>query len=202
MFYPIMMDIFNKKIVVVGGGEVGYRKARNLLKFGAKVVAISPQFIDKFYELEREYEGCIRLIDDFYKKEYIYDHFMVIGATSSRKTNRQIAMDSRELNILCNIVDSQEESTFIFPAVVNREGVIVSISTMGKFPYLCKRIREDMECKYSKFDGEYMDLLEKLRKVVLSNYKDRSQELFDYSLELNKNELIQFLEKLMDGKEN
>lgn len=202
MFYPMMVDIYNKKIVVAGGGEIGYRKARNLLEFGARVIAISPEFIGKFYELEMEYGEGIRLIDDFYRKEYIRDCFMVIGATSSREINRQISMDSRELNILCNIVDSQEESSFISPAIINGEGLIVSISTMGKFPYLCKRIREDMESKYSKFDEEYMDLLGKLREVVLFKHRNRSQELFDYSLKLDKDELAEFIQELMDRGED
>ena len=202
MFYPIMVDIFNKKIVIVGGGEIGYRKAKNFLEFGAKIVALSPKFIDKFYKLEKEYKEQIRLINDVYNKEYIYGSFLVIGATSSRKINKQISIDSRDLNILCNIVASKEESGFISPAIVNREGLIVSVSTGGKFPYLCKKIREDMEDKYSKFDKEYMDLLEKLREVVLSEYKDRSQELFNYSIGLNRDELRKFLIELIDKRED
>ena len=198
MFYPVMVDISHKKIVVVGGGKIGYRKAKNFLEFGAKIVVLSPKFIDKFYELEKEYKEQIRLINDFYNKEYIYSSFLVVGATSSRKTNKQIAIDSNDLNILCNIVDSKEESSFISPAIVNREGLIVSVSTMGKFPYLGKKIREDMEDKYSKFDNEHMDLLEKLREVALSEYKDRSQELFNYSLDLNTDELRKFLIELID----
>ena len=202
MFYPIMVDIFNKKIVIVGGGEIGYRKAKNFLEFGAKIVVLSPKFIDKFYELEKEYKEQIRLINDVYNKEYIYGSFLVIGATSLRKINKQISIDSRDLNILCNIVDSKEESGFISPAIVNQEGLIVSVSTGGKFPYLCKKIREDMEDKYSKFDKEYMDLLEKLREVVLSEYKDRSQELFNYSIGLNRDELRKFLIELIDKRED
>lgn len=202
MFYPIMVDIFNKKIVIVGGGEIGYRKAKNFLEFGAKIVALSPKFIDKFYKLEKEYKEQIRLINDVYNKEYIYGSFLVIGATSLRKINKQISIDSRDLNILCNIVASKEESGFISPAIVNREGLIVSVSTGGKFPYLCKKIREDMEDKYSKFDKEYMDLLEKLREVVLSEYKDRSQELFNYSIGLNRDELRKFLIELIDKRED
>lgn len=202
MFYPIMVDISNKKIVIVGGGEIGYRKAKNFLEFGAKIVVLSPQFIDKFYELKKEYKEQIRLINDFYKKKYIYDSFLVIGATSSRKINKQISIDSKDLNILCNIVDSKEESSFIFPAIVNREGLIVSVSTGGKFPYLCKKIKEDIDNKYSKFDKEYMDLLEKIREVILSKHKDRSQELFNYSLELDRDELRKFLIELIDKRED
>ena len=198
MFYPIMVDISNKKIVVVGGGEIGYRKAKSFLEFGAKIVVLSPKFIDRFYELEKEYKEQIRLINDFYKKEHIYGCFLVVGATSSRKTNKQISIDSKDFNILCNIADSKEESSFISPAIVNREGLIVSVSTGGKFPYLCKKVKEDMEDKYSKFDKEYMDLLEKIREVVLSEYKDRSQELFNYSLDLNTDELRKFLIELID----
>lgn len=196
MFYPIMIDIAYKKIIVIGGGKISFRKVKNFLEFGAEVTVVSPKLIDEFYELKKEYKEQIRFINDFYNKEYIYGSFLVVGATSSRETNKQISIDSRDLNILCNIVDNKEESSFISPGTVNREGLIVSVSTMGKFPYLSKKIKEDMEDKYSKFDKEYMELLAELREVVLSEYKDKSKELFNYSLELSTDELRKFLIEL------
>ena len=42
-YYPVNLDVFGKKCVVVGGGAVAERKAKTLLKFGAKIVLISPQ---------------------------------------------------------------------------------------------------------------------------------------------------------------
>ncbi|NLX61995.1 MAG: hydroxymethylbilane synthase [Tissierellia bacterium] len=150
MFCPIMVDISNKKLLIVGGGKIAYRKAKNFLSYKANVLVVSPEFIHEFYKLEREYKGQISLIQDLYNKKYIEGAFLVVGATSSRQVNNQVAQDCHELNILCNIVDKKEESSFISPGLVKKDGLIISISTMGKFPYLSKRIKEDIANRYSK----------------------------------------------------
>lgn len=196
MFCPIMVDMSNKKVLIAGGGKIAYRKAKYFLNYKAKVEVVSPEFKQDFFKLEEEYRGQISLISDTYNKKYIYGSFLVIGATSSRNVNRQIALDCQELNILCNISDKKEESNFISPGVVDKEGLIISISTMGKFPYLSRRLQEELEDRYSRFDKEYMDLLEELRKVVLSKYKDKSRQIYEHSLSLNKGQLKEFLTEL------
>ncbi len=196
MFCPIMVDMANKKILIIGGGRIAYRKANNFLKYQANILVVSPEFIPEFYELEKKYKGQISLIKDTYNKKYIYGSFLVVGATSSREVNRQIAIDSHQLNVLCNIVDRREESSFISPGVVDKEGLVISISTKGKFPYLSKRLKEDIDYRYSKFDEEYMVLLEELRGIVLSKYKDKSSELFNHSLKLDKSQLKAFISQL------
>lgn len=193
-----MVDIKDKKIVIVGGGRIGYRKAKTLLEFGGQVLVISPDFIEDFYKLKKQYGEKLRLLEDHYKKEYIKDGFMVIGATCTREVNREISRDAKNLNILCNVVDRQGESSFISQCVVNKEGLIVSTSTMGKFPYLSKKIKEDIGEKYSKYNQAYMDLLEEIRQIVLLKYKSKHEEIFDYGLSLNFNELKAFIEKLRD----
>lgn len=196
MFYPIMIDMSNKKIVVVGGGKIGYRKSQKLLEFGGEVMVISPKFSKEFCLLEKEYADKIILIRDFYNKKYLKKAFLVIAATDSSETNQQIAIDSKNNKSLCNVVDNREKSSFISTSTINKEGLVVSISTMGKFPYLSKKVRKDLQKQYSKFDKEYVDVLEKVRKVVLKKYKEHSEKIFDHALDLNIEELKVFLRKL------
>jgi len=61
-YYPIYLDIRDKKCVVVGGGDVAYRKAVSLKEAGAQVVVISPDFSKDFLkeEKERTYKSCNR----------------------------------------------------------------------------------------------------------------------------------------------
>lgn len=198
MYFPIMVDITKKKIVIVGGGKIGYRKAKEFLEFGGEITALSPKFIREFYQLENKYGDKINLIKDYYKKEYIDKSFMVIGATSLRDVNQKISIDCKNLGILCNIVDNKEESSFISSSIVNKDGLIVTVSTMGKFPYLSKKVKEDVGQDYLKFSNEYMELLEGLRKIVLLKYKNRSEEIFNYAIKLNIQELKNFIEKLED----
>ena len=123
---------------------------------------------------------------------------MVIGATSSREVNNQIAKDCKSLNILSNIVDDRDVSDFITPAIINNDNLTISISTMGSFPYLSKKIRMDMEKDYKKINKEYLDTLEEIRHLILNKHRDRSSEIMDYALNLDIDELKDLLKKLKD----
>ncbi len=198
MFYPMMINISDKMILVVGGGEVAYRKVEKLLEFQGKVRVLSPDIIENFKELKEKYNENLSFIYDRYNKKYIEETFMVIGATSSREVNKQIAEDCKSLNILCNIVDDRDASDFITPSIINNDNLTISISTMGSFPYLSKKIRMDMEKNYKKIDKEYLDTLEEIRHLILDNHKERSKEIMEQALNLDIDELKDLLKKLKD----
>lgn len=52
-YYPISLDITDKRCLVVGGGSVGARKALTLARCGAVVTVISPIFVDEFIDIEK-----------------------------------------------------------------------------------------------------------------------------------------------------
>ena len=52
-YYPINLDIRNRKCLVVGGGSVGTRKVISLLDCGAAVTVVSPRATEKLLELAR-----------------------------------------------------------------------------------------------------------------------------------------------------
>lgn len=198
MFYPMMININDKIIVVVGGGEVAYRKVEKLLEFHGKVRVLSPDIIEKFKELKEKYKENLSFIYDRYSKKYIEEAFMVIGATSSREVNEQIAKDCKSLDILSNIVDDRDASDFITPSIINNDNLTISISTMGSFPYLSKKIRMDMEEKYKKYNKEYLNLLEEVRYLILDKHKDKMKEMMEHALNLDIDELKGLLIKLKD----
>lgn len=193
MFYPIMMDIFQKKVLIVGGGKVSFRKAQKVLEFGGNLTILSPEIIDDFKILQETYKERLNLIYDKYDKRYIEGCFLVIGATSLRIVNSQIAKDCKNQNILVNLVDSKEESDFITPSVINNDNLTISISTMGSFPYLSKKIRRDMEENYGKFNKEYIDVLEEIRGFILDKESEDVSIKMDMVLSLDLNELKNLL---------
>ena len=196
MFYPIMLNIHEKRILVVGGGEIAYRKSEKLLEFGGNLLVLSPNINNKFEILKEKYKDNLNFRYDFYNKSYLKDVFLVVAATSSKEINKQISIDCNDLGILSNVVDSKEDSDFIFPSIINNDNLTIAISTMGSFPYLSKTIRMDMEKKYKKFNKEYIDTLEKIRYLILDQHKDKMKEIMDYALKLDIDELKNFLIKL------
>ena len=192
MYYPIMLDMEGKRAVIFGGGPVAFRKMKNLLRSGARIRLVSPEFIEDF----EAYSSRLELVRDSYRVKYLEAVDLVIGATSNRGVNETIARDARELGILANIVDSRELSDFISPSLVDTGTILMAISTKGSYPALSKLIRKDLEERYKKYDEEYIGMLEKIRKEVLVNHSGRKEELLTKALSLNINELKEFYIKL------
>ena len=128
-YYPVNLDIQNRKCLVVGGGDVGTRKVMTLLDCGAKVIVVSPEVTEKIEEVSNK--GLIKLERRGFKPSDLDKMFLVIGATDNPELNRRIHTGAERLGMLCNIADRPEVCNFILPAIVNRGDLIIAISTSG-----------------------------------------------------------------------
>lgn len=190
MYYPLMIDIVGKNVLIIGGGKVAFRKAKKFLEFGAVVKVIGKKIIKEFYELKEN----IDLIEDEYNSKYIKDTLLVVCATSSKAVNEKAAQDCKNKNILCNVADNIELSDFIVPSSVRRGDLIISVSTSGKSPLLSSKIRSELEEKYSDEYEEYIELLGKIRDCVVKNYDDEKvkKNILKETLNMSVQELRKF----------
>ena len=165
-YYPVHLDIQNRNCLVIGGGAVGTRKVVTLLDCGAYVTVVSPEVTQQL----RDYalSGRIDLKERHYQPGDIDGMFLVIGATDDEEINRQISSDANQLNTLCNIADRPEVCNFILPAIVERDDLIITISTSGKSPALAKKLRKTLEYQFGKEYGELLKLMGAVRKKLLS----------------------------------
>ncbi len=166
-YYPINLNIQGKKCVIIGGGEVAYRKACSLKDAGAEVTVVC---LKPCTELSKE--TGITLIKKRYDEGDLNDVFLVIAATDDADVNRNVFQDASKRNILVNVVDCPDLCSFIVPSSVVRGDLCISISTGGASPALAKRIREDLEKTYGQEYEHYLKLLSKMRNVVMSKVID------------------------------
>jgi precorrin-2 dehydrogenase/sirohydrochlorin ferrochelatase len=175
-FYPIHINIEGKKCLIVGGGKTAERKVSTLVRYGGKVVVISPT--------------ATRVSD-------LNQVFLVFSATDSEELNREICREAKERGILINVVDSPEDCDFISPSLVERGHLKISISTEGLAPLLSKRIRKDLEKSFGNEYRQYTALIVKVRSAILKNKKLNNQdkrEKLDRLLSLN------IIDKLRSGE--
>ncbi len=163
-YYPVNIDIRNKKCLVVGGGSVGARKALTLLKAGAATTIVSMEFSTEFKDIKAM--GAI-LVEKEYEKDDLENIFLVIGATDNARLNRKISCHAEKKGILCNIADLPGKSDFILPSIIDRGDLMITISTSGKSPALAKKIRQDLDGQFGREYGQFLVLMGAIRKRLL-----------------------------------
>lgn len=168
-YYPIFLNIQDKKCVVVGGGSVAWRKVCSLKEAGAKVVVVSPDFCP---ELEKE--AGIERIQQKYDTGHLKGASLVVASTDDGEVNKKVYYDAIESGILVNVVDKPEFCSFIVPASVMRGDLCISISTGGASPALARNIRECLERQFGEEYSEFTKLLSEMRRKMLSEIKDES----------------------------
>ena len=149
-FFPMMIDIHDKDVLIVGGGHVASRRAKTLLTCGAKVHAVSPKFIDEFPE-------CTERITREFQPDDIDSRFIfVIAATDSRETNQLIHDIAKSKGVCVNVCDAQNECDFFFPSLIVHDNASVSVSTSGTSASLTKRLSDRLRCVWSSWVEDEM----------------------------------------------
>lgn len=181
-YYPIFLDMKDRKVLVVGGGFVALQKIKTLLDSGAIVKVITKELIaEKIKELPVSLE-----IREYNENDMI-GVSIVIAATNSHEVNTKIFEHSKEYNVLLNAVDDKDNCDFILGAIVNKGDITVTISTAGKSPIVAKKIRDKVN---EMLNINYENLLE-----VYGNFRARAyQELNEEA----RKEFFHFLEEKFD----
>ena len=143
-YFPIFINLENKKIIVVGGGMVACRKISTLLSFTRHISIYSRQLCDTLQDYTAAYP-CVVWEGKNPTEEQICQADFVIAATSDRQENARIAAICHREGIMVNVADAKEECSFYFPAVVTRGELTVGISTGGNSPAFCKKVRQDID---------------------------------------------------------
>lgn len=141
-YLPLCFNIRGKKCLVVGGGNVAYRKIALIEKFGADVTCISPEFISPIQDLRIKKQ--IRCVKSKYpaKGMSLKKYELVISATDNPEVNIRVARNAFRDRTLVNIVDKSIEGSVIMPAILKKKGLLVSVSTGGAFPSRAKKVRD------------------------------------------------------------
>ena len=183
VYYPIFLNIENKKCVVVGGGQVALRKVKMLLECRAKVVVISPEM---HRDLTRLAKGkAIQWIKRDYEQGDLKGAFIVIAATDEEETNKRIANEGKERGIFSNVVDHSELSDFIVPSFFRRGGLTVAISTSGMSPALARKIRATLEKSFGEEFSLLLSLVKDVRSELKYQRKKVSAEAWQKALDLD-----------------
>ena len=163
-YFPVFFDLTGQKVLIVGGGEVAVRKISLLERTGALISVVAPDIAPEL--MSRAAAGKVKLFIREFSPDDLQGARLVIVATSRRAVNRWIASLSESRNIPVNVVDDAASSRFIVPAIIDRDPVLVAVSTGGASPVLARRLRERLEALIPAGIGELASWLRALREAT------------------------------------
>jgi siroheme synthase-like protein len=169
-YYPAMLDLTGRRVLVVGAGKVGEGKIRGLLKAGARVQVVALEATEQVRQWANE--GRIELTLRPYEPGDLENCFLVIAATERNETNVRVFEDADRRQMLCNVVDVPNLCNFILPSIMRRGDLTISISTAGASPALARKIRLEMEERYGEEYALVLELLGSLRQELKARYPD------------------------------
>lgn len=125
-YLPVFLDLYKKKILVVGGGNIAYQKLSNIKKFNCNVTVIAPFILEKVKNIADSYiirEIQLQDLDAF---------FLVYACTDNLTVNKAVSDGCKAKGILVCVADNPLLCDFISPAVYKKDNMVVSISSGGK----------------------------------------------------------------------
>lgn len=122
--FPLFVDLTDKRVVLIGGGNIASRRIGTLRMFGCRITVVAP-------ELSCRAEG-LDWIPRPYRPGDLEGAFLAIAATADRQVNHQVWEEARRLGIPVSVADCEAECTFYFPAVCAGEDLIAGVVSSGK----------------------------------------------------------------------
>lgn len=161
-YYPLFLSIEGRTCLIVGGGAVGERKVRSLLRHGACIRLVARELTPWLHEQCSGKRVC--LAGTRYEKAHLEGVTLVFAATSDLELNRTVAADAHERGLWCNMATDPELGSFIVPSVVERGSLSIAVSTAGLSPAVSKVLRQRLENEFGAEWEFFIELLGELRK--------------------------------------
>ena len=142
-YLPLFVRLADRPVLVVGGGVVALRKVEWLRKAGARVTLVALELHPEL--AQQAAAGELEHVAAEFTAELLGEAVAVVAATSDETVNRRVSAAAQARGVPVNVVDDAELSTFIFPAIIEREPVLVAVSSAGHSPVLARLVRAQIE---------------------------------------------------------
>jgi len=142
-YFPVYLDLDGREVLIVGGGEKALQKLRLLAKTSARLRVVAEEIDEDIVALARE--RGVALEWHRFRPSDLADVAMVFAAQDDAESDAKVAAAAKARGIQLNVVDGPRQSTFIMPAIVDRDPVVVAIGTEGSAPILAREIKAKIE---------------------------------------------------------
>jgi len=140
-------NVEGRRCVVVGGGTVGTRRARDLIAAGARVTVVALDVTDVLADLDavgqvdlEQVPATSEVLD-----RVLPGSVLVVVATDRTEVNELVAEAARELGVLVNRADDAASGDVTWTTPVRRGPVHVAVSTGGEAPAVARFVAQQLD---------------------------------------------------------
>lgn len=166
MLYPINLALEGARVLMVGGGDVAFRRIERLLLAGAKVTVVSPKLSDNIREIYEK--GAIKVFERPFTPSDLDGMMLAFAATDDFGVNRLVAQEARKRGILVNVADDPLSCDFTLPACVIRGPLVLSVATNARSPGLSAVVRKHLENLFGEEWGLFAQAISDARPDMLA----------------------------------
>jgi siroheme synthase-like protein len=132
---PLVFDLRNRPVLIVGLGRIGAHKASQLIDAGAQVHIVTEEV------LAAAPSGAASLTIRPFLPSDLDGVWLVVSATGSPRVDDVVVAHAEEKQIFYNVVDDKERCAFYFAALHRDGDVVVASSSSGASPALAQWVR-------------------------------------------------------------
>jgi precorrin-2 dehydrogenase/sirohydrochlorin ferrochelatase len=161
-----MLNIQDKRCVVVGGGPVASRRTRALLEAGAAVTVIAPEMDPNLTALPIERRQRT------YQEGDLAGAFLVVIASDNPEVNAAVSHEARRIGVLVNRADAPHEGDFTVPAHAHHGPITLAVHTGGVSATAAATIRRELS---DALDPHWQVLIERAtayRSIIQERFAD------------------------------
>ena len=178
-YFPMFVDMTERECLIVGGGNVAYRKVMVMLDFGAKVTVVAEDICDELRKLTIDDTANKKNRITFIKRKFEQKECdgmeMVIAATDDNALNHEIAEYCKAKGIMVNAVDQKADCSFIFPSYIKEKNLVAAFSSGGNSPVLTQYLKGKEQEILTPFLGELNEYMGQIREKVIAEYDTEAE---------------------------
>src|SRR4051812_11917798 len=141
MQYPVNLVVDGRDCLGVGGGHVALRKVASLVECGARVTVVAPDVDPAIEALTVTVERRT------YQPGEVAGYWLAITATNDPAVNQAVFDDGLAHHVWVNSADDPERCSFMLPAVLRRDPLLVAVSSNGTAPGVSAWLRRRLEAE-------------------------------------------------------
>lgn len=142
-YLPLFVNLKNRLVLIVGGGDVAARKIFILRKTGAIIQIVAHTLCVALRNILPHPK--INWISKNFDPIMLDSVILVVVATDNADLNNLIYQNAEKRHVLVNTVDDQSKCSCIFPGIIDRTPILIGISSAGTAPVLVRMLREKIE---------------------------------------------------------